>query len=71
MHFRCLALIALAVVSLASTACNDLSRPHEITVKAEPPTPPPAPPAPAQPAPNPAMAAGASAGGPRPPSGGG
>ncbi|MBK9259610.1 MAG: hypothetical protein IPM54_07190 [Polyangiaceae bacterium] len=33
----CLATIALAVASLATSACADLTRPNEITIKAEPP----------------------------------
>lgn len=63
---RRLAMIALAVASLATTACADLTRPNEITIKAEPAQPaaganreaPTPPPGAAAPAPMPAAPGG-------------
>jgi hypothetical protein len=60
---RLFATFVVAVFSLSSAACSSLTRPDEITIKAEPPPAPPAPAAPAGGAAAPAPGAAPGGGG--------
>ncbi|MDI1444260.1 hypothetical protein [Polyangium sp. 6x1] len=60
---RFITALGVVILSLSATACSSLTRPDEITIKAEPAAAPAPPPAPAAPAGQPGAAPAAAPGG--------